>query len=165
VELVADRVKEHGSSSLVVDPVLVSTSGHSLGDSDVAQALITRSASMLPPLPLPCANVGPACRLDAILEVKQCRNSARAFLQKLSCQQEVHRVCCALCSLFPLATIVTPNLPEASALLGGREIKDLEGMKAAAADLHAMGPQYVLVKGGHLDRGQHSPLQDLGSLH
>ena len=56
-------------------------------------------------------------------------------------------------SLFPLATIVTPNLPEASALLGGRPIQDVAAMEAAARDLHALGPQYVLVKGGHLDTG------------
>ena len=57
-------------------------------------------------------------------------------------------------SLFPLATIVTPNLPEASALLGGRPINDVAAMEAAARDLHALGPQYVLVKGGHLDAGE-----------
>ena len=58
-------------------------------------------------------------------------------------------VCCRR-SLFPLATIVTPNLPEASALLGGRAIADVDAMRAAARDLHALGPQAVLVKGGHL---------------
>ena len=38
----ADRIVEHRVSCLVVDPVLVSTSGHSLGDSDVARALALR---------------------------------------------------------------------------------------------------------------------------
>eukprot|EP00887_Chlorella_sp_A99_P000146 scaffold16.g146.t1 len=52
--------------------------------------------------------------------------------------------------LFPLATIITPNIPEASALLGGRVIADVNGMKHAAEDLHTLGPQWVLVKGGHL---------------
>ncbi|RMZ54906.1 hypothetical protein APUTEX25_000423 [Auxenochlorella protothecoides] len=53
--------------------------------------------------------------------------------------------------LFPLATLITPNLPEAAALLGdGRAIVDLEGMRAAARELHALGPSWVLVKGGHL---------------
>ena len=56
--------------------------------------------------------------------------------------------------------MITPNLPEASALLNGREISDVEGMKAAAADLHALGPQYVLVKGGHLNAGQLPRLLD-----
>lgn len=45
-------------------------------------------------------------------------------------------------------------------MLNGREISDVEGMKAAAADLHALGPQYVLVKGGHLNAGQLPRLLD-----
>jgi len=52
--------------------------------------------------------------------------------------------------LFPMATIITPNLPEARALLGGREIDSVESMKQAARDLCAMGPSWALVKGGHL---------------
>lgn len=52
--------------------------------------------------------------------------------------------------LLPLATVITPNLQEA-ALLTGREIGSLAGMREAARALHAMGPTYVLVKGGHLD--------------
>jgi hydroxymethylpyrimidine/phosphomethylpyrimidine kinase len=47
VEAVADRIVEHRVSCLVVDPVLISTSGHSLGDSDVARALVDRSALSL----------------------------------------------------------------------------------------------------------------------
>ena len=57
------------------------------------------------------------------------------------------------CRLFPLATVITPNLSEASALLDGRDISDISSMEAAARDLHALGPQYVLVKGGHLQQG------------
>jgi hydroxymethylpyrimidine/phosphomethylpyrimidine kinase len=52
--------------------------------------------------------------------------------------------------LFPLAEVVTPNLPEAEALLG-RPVRTLEAMRQAARDLHALGPRAVLVKGGHLD--------------
>lgn len=51
--------------------------------------------------------------------------------------------------LFPRADLITPNIPEAEALLG-RRIVDIEGMEAAARDLLAMGPRAVLVKGGHL---------------
>lgn len=51
--------------------------------------------------------------------------------------------------LLPLALIITPNLPEASVLLG-RYIKTEEEMIAAARDLYRFGPRYVLVKGGHL---------------
>ncbi|SFE14789.1 pyridoxine kinase/hydroxymethylpyrimidine/phosphomethylpyrimidine kinase [Lentibacillus persicus] len=52
--------------------------------------------------------------------------------------------------LVPLADVITPNVPEASYLLDGRELKTVEDMKAAAVDLHELGPQYVLVKGGRL---------------
>ncbi len=52
--------------------------------------------------------------------------------------------------LFPLATLVTPNLPEAEEILG-REIKNLDDMKEAALKLKELGPKCVLVKGGHLE--------------
>ena len=52
--------------------------------------------------------------------------------------------------LIPRATLLTPNLPEAEALLG-RRIADLDAMQAAGADLLALGARAVLVKGGHLD--------------
>ncbi len=51
--------------------------------------------------------------------------------------------------LLPLATIVTPNLLEAE-LLTGTKISDEAQMLAAAKMISAMGPQWVLVKGGHL---------------
>ncbi len=52
--------------------------------------------------------------------------------------------------MLPLATIVTPNLPEAEAL-SGLEIHTLDDMKEAARRIHALGPRFVLVKGGHLE--------------
>ncbi len=51
--------------------------------------------------------------------------------------------------LLPLATVVTPNLLEAG-LLTGISITDEAQMLAAARTIIAMGPQWVLVKGGHL---------------
>ena len=51
--------------------------------------------------------------------------------------------------LLPLATVVTPNLLEAE-LLTGLTITDETQMLAAARAILAMGPQWVLVKGGHL---------------
>ncbi len=51
--------------------------------------------------------------------------------------------------LLPLATVVTPNLLEAE-LLTDMPIADETQMLAAAAKINAMGPQWVLVKGGHL---------------
>jgi hydroxymethylpyrimidine/phosphomethylpyrimidine kinase len=52
--------------------------------------------------------------------------------------------------LLPLATVVTPNLPEAESLLG-RPVRTLTEMREAARALRAMGPRAVVVKGGHLE--------------
>ena len=51
--------------------------------------------------------------------------------------------------LFPLATVITPNLDEAALLLG-RTIRSAGELEAAARDLLAMGAPAVLLKGGHL---------------
>ena len=51
--------------------------------------------------------------------------------------------------LFSLSTLITPNLPEAEEILG-IEIQNLDQMKKAAIELRKLGPEYVLVKGGHL---------------
>jgi hydroxymethylpyrimidine/phosphomethylpyrimidine kinase len=60
--------------------------------------------------------------------------------------------------LFPMATLVTPNLDEASLLLG-HEIISPEDFKAAAQEFLDMGSQAVLIKGGHLD-ATHTQLTD-----
>ncbi len=51
--------------------------------------------------------------------------------------------------IFPLAEVVTPNLPEASRL-AGFEVTDAAGMRGAAQMILALGPRAVIVKGGHL---------------
>jgi hydroxymethylpyrimidine kinase/phosphomethylpyrimidine kinase len=51
--------------------------------------------------------------------------------------------------LFPLARLVTPNIPEAERLTG-LSIRDEETMRAAARQIRQMGARAVLVKGGHL---------------
>jgi len=51
--------------------------------------------------------------------------------------------------LLPLASVVTPNLHEAMALTG-MTLSTLEDMRQAARRIHAMGPAWVVVKGGHL---------------
>jgi hydroxymethylpyrimidine/phosphomethylpyrimidine kinase len=53
-------------------------------------------------------------------------------------------------SLFPLCTLLTPNLAEAE-WLTGLPIPDLPGMHAALPALLALGPAAILLKGGHLD--------------
>jgi hydroxymethylpyrimidine/phosphomethylpyrimidine kinase len=54
--------------------------------------------------------------------------------------------------LFPLATVVTPNLDEAG-FLTGRKIRTEDDMREAAKRIHAAGPRFVLLKGGHLPGG------------
>jgi hydroxymethylpyrimidine/phosphomethylpyrimidine kinase len=51
--------------------------------------------------------------------------------------------------LFPLARIITPNIPEAEALTS-IAIRSDQDMDHAAGILLDMGPAYVLIKGGHL---------------
>jgi len=53
--------------------------------------------------------------------------------------------------LIPLADIVTPNIDEA-AVLTGRQVRNLDEMKDAAAKLHEMGAPAVVITGGHLDK-------------
>ena len=60
--------------------------------------------------------------------------------------------------LFPIASIITPNLDEASLLLG-RELSSPNDFKLAAQELLEMGPQAVLIKGGHLD-ATHTQITD-----
>lgn len=55
--------------------------------------------------------------------------------------------------LFPLATIVTPNLPELARLTGRAEAQTASGALDQAATLLAGGTRAVLVKGGHADHG------------
>lgn len=58
--------------------------------------------------------------------------------------------------LFPLATVVTPNLDEVR-LLTGIDVVDAATQREAARALHALGPRWALVKGGHLRSSAHSP--------
>ena len=51
--------------------------------------------------------------------------------------------------LFPLATVVTPNLPEARALTAGTVPEDCPGWRSA---LHELGAPAVIVTGGHAER-------------
>lgn len=52
--------------------------------------------------------------------------------------------------MLPLAFVLTPNIPEAEAI-SGMKIRTPEEMKRAAARIAEMGPENVLVKGGHLE--------------
>lgn len=57
--------------------------------------------------------------------------------------------------LFPLATLVTPNLDEVR-LLVDIDVVDTDSQRAAAKALHALGPRWALVKGGHLRSSERS---------
>jgi hydroxymethylpyrimidine/phosphomethylpyrimidine kinase len=94
VDAVADALDKRKSTPIVLDPVLASTSGTSLLDTDAISALTSR--------------------------------------------------------LFPLATLVTPNIPEA-AHLAGMDICNDEQIVQAAAKLRAFGARNVLIKGGHAE--------------
>ena len=59
-------------------------------------------------------------------------------------------------ALLPLATVVTPNLPEAASLVGF-PVDTREGMEEAGRALVELGAQVALVKGGHLADGERSP--------
>ena len=59
--------------------------------------------------------------------------------------------------LLPEALVLTPNLPEAAELVG-HDIDGVEGAREAAAELAAMGPTIVVVKGGH---GHGDPVVDV----
>ncbi len=100
VAAVAEAVRDFEIGPLVVDPVLVSTTGDRLFDEE---------------------------GLDVLRE-----------------------------QLLPLATVLTPNMAEASALLGGADVSDRSGMADAAVALAGMGPGVVVVTGGHL-AGDTSP--------
>ena len=93
IHAVADALEHHRPEFIVLDPVMVATSGARLLELDALDALRTR--------------------------------------------------------LIPLATILTPNIPEAELLLG-HAIADADAADSALVELLALGSRAVLLKGGHL---------------
>ncbi len=93
VRMVAWAIKEYSLPNVVLDPVMVATSGDRLIESETVQVLIDE--------------------------------------------------------LFPLAAVITPNLDEATLLLG-HPIAGIDDLSAAADELLNMGAPAVLLKGGHL---------------
>ena len=90
--VIADRLKHHKAKNIVVDPVMVATSGSSLMKTDTVKTLI-----------------------DVLL---------------------------------PIATLVTPNIPE-SEVLSGISIENKEDMQMAAKTIGDKYSCAVLLKGGH----------------
>jgi hydroxymethylpyrimidine/phosphomethylpyrimidine kinase len=94
IDLVAERAEAGRLPPLVVDPVMVASSGDRLLDEDAEVAYLEH--------------------------------------------------------LFPHAFVVTPNLREASVLVG-HDVATVRDMSHAAAELADAGPDWVIVKGGHLE--------------
>lgn len=82
--------------------------------------------------------VGPVLVVDPVMVAK-----GGAALLEASATAAIREV------LIPLASLVTPNVPEAE-VLTHRKITDVDGQKAAADALLGLGAEAVLVKGGHL---------------
>ena len=81
---------------------------------------------------------------------------------------------CLARDILPLATVATPNAPEAELLLGNLRgemvtIDSSQAQRAAADSLVAAGVQWALVKGGHCsdpaDAGQSTDILSDGSSH
>ncbi len=97
VEVVAQKMREYKVQKVIIDPVMVATSG------------------------------------DILL-----KKTAIEAMKKL---------------LFPLASIITPNMPEAAMLLG-RKIDSIAEMEMATPLLTKWGSKAALLKGGHLAEGE-----------
>lgn len=93
VQVVAQAIREYGIGHVVLDPVMVATSGDKLIHDETVDVLVRE--------------------------------------------------------LFPLASVITPNLDEAGWLIG-RKIVNVSEMEPAVQALLKMGAQRVLLKGGHL---------------
>ena len=93
IETIVEKLREHSAEKIVVDPVMVATSGSKLISDEACDTLISK--------------------------------------------------------LIPIATVITPNIPEAEVLCGF-EIKDEDGMVRAAEKIAKSFKGAILVKGGHL---------------
>ena len=63
---------------------------------------------------------------------------------------KAHSIKAMISEILPKTTVLTPNLAEAAKLTGTELLKNMDDMRRAADDLLKMGPNAVLVKGGHL---------------
>ncbi|MBE7722309.1 MAG: bifunctional hydroxymethylpyrimidine kinase/phosphomethylpyrimidine kinase [Lacrimispora celerecrescens] len=110
IEIIGEKLKNYNRSPVILDPVMVSTSGHSLLNPLDVKTLTSR--------------------------------------------------------LFPLAALVTPNIPEAEALLStkGRRICTEKDMEEAAMELFHIFQIPFLLKGGHNTQGADDVLCSNGSV-
>ena len=108
IRVIADRLRYYDAKNVVVDPVMVATSGSSLMKNDAVQTLIG--------------------------------------------------------VLLPIATLVTPNIPEAE-VLSGKKISCSEDMRKAAEIIAESLNGDILVKGGHLTESADDLLFSSGAVH
>lgn len=94
IEVIADRLSYYKAGNIVLDPVMVATSGARLMEEDAISSLCKK--------------------------------------------------------LIPLASLITPNIPEAEVLLGADEIKTKDDMETAASKIVQIYGCNCLVKGGHM---------------
>ena len=66
--------------------------------------------------------------------------------------------------LFPLARVITPNIYEATALSGVR-IETPADMEKAARELKSLGPEAVIITGGHLEHETLDLVYDGAAFH
>lgn len=105
VRVVADALKKYNVDRVVLDPVLVSTSG------------------------------------DSLVTATECIDALKNFL-------------------CPLTSILTPNIPEATAFTG-KTVNDVDDMRRACAELMSHGSQSVLLKGGHRMESSDDPKSEV----
>lgn len=86
-----------------------------------------------------------AAEIPVILDPVMLSTSGHALLEE-------DAIAALIAELFPVATLVTPNVAEA-ALLAGTEVLSLDRMEGAAYAIARLGARAVLVKGGDLRGG------------
>ncbi|KRW96568.1 bifunctional hydroxymethylpyrimidine kinase/phosphomethylpyrimidine kinase, partial [Paracoccus sp. MKU1] len=102
-----------------------------VGGADVITVVADRLAALLADNPVPVV-------LDPVMVAKS--GDALLAEEAVSALRE---------QLIPLATVLTPNLPEAARLLGREPATTTEEMREQGEALCALGAAHVLMKGGH----------------
>jgi len=108
IDVIAEKLRQYGAKNIVVDPVMVSTSGGKLISDAAIDSLVAK--------------------------------------------------------LLPIATVITPNIPEAEVLCG-LKVKDENSMIRAAELLTERFGGAILVKGGHRVNDANDLLYENGNIH
>ena len=125
-----------------IDPAVVRDQIRCLFDDLPIHAVKIGMVASIPLIAAVAEVLGPLTRPPVVLDPVMISKSGYALLAA-----DARRALVA--HLFPLATVVTPNIHEAEALLEA-PIRDLDAMRRAAERIRALGADKVVVKGGHL---------------